>query len=77
VEEFEPWLAPSLLRSAMRRARIANDMAVKTWPHDPCFCGSGKKFKHLHGGLPAAAATPQLLSSQEIGALVRSSSRTG
>jgi tetratricopeptide (TPR) repeat protein len=46
-------------------------MAVKLGRNDPCFCGSGKKFKHCHGGLAATVATPQLLSSHEIGALVQ------
>jgi tetratricopeptide (TPR) repeat protein len=48
---------------------MTSDLAVKPGRNDPCFCGSGKKFKHCHGGL-AATATPQPLSSHEIGALV-------
>ena len=45
-------------------------MAVKPGRNELCFCGSGKKFKHCHGGLPAAVSSPQILSSQQIGALV-------
>jgi tetratricopeptide (TPR) repeat protein len=47
-------------------------MAAKPGRNEPCFCGSGKKFKHCHGDLSAApVTTPQLLTSHEIGALVR------
>jgi tetratricopeptide (TPR) repeat protein len=46
-------------------------MAAKLGRNDPCFCGSGKKFKHCHGGLAATVAAPQPLSPHEIGALVR------
>ncbi|HXN79463.1 MAG TPA: tetratricopeptide repeat protein, partial [Steroidobacteraceae bacterium] len=51
-------------------------MAVQPGRNEPCFCGSGKKFKHCHGGLAAAASHPpapssaHVLSPQEIGALV-------
>jgi tetratricopeptide (TPR) repeat protein len=45
-------------------------MAVKPGRNEPCFCGSGKKFKHCHGGLPAAVSASQILSSHQIGALV-------
>jgi tetratricopeptide (TPR) repeat protein len=58
------------MRSATLSVVTGSDMAGKPGRNDPCFCGSGKKFKHCHGGLPAAVATPKLLSSDEIGALV-------
>jgi tetratricopeptide (TPR) repeat protein len=59
------------MRSVTRRAATAtNDMAVKPGRNELCYCGSGKKFKHCHGGLSAAASPPQVLSSQQIGALV-------
>ena len=47
-------------------------MTEKPGRNDPCFCGSGRKFKHCHGALPAAAAPPRSLSlgPREIGALV-------
>jgi tetratricopeptide (TPR) repeat protein len=45
-------------------------MAVRPGRNELCFCGSGKKFKHCHGGLPAAVSSPQILSSHQIGALV-------
>ena len=45
-------------------------MAVTPGRNEPCFCGSGRKFKHCHGGLAAAVAAPQILSAQEIAALV-------
>jgi tetratricopeptide (TPR) repeat protein len=45
-------------------------MAVKPGRNELCFCGSGKKFKHCHGGLPAAVSASQILSSQQLGALV-------
>jgi tetratricopeptide (TPR) repeat protein len=45
-------------------------MAVKPGRNELCFCGSGKKFKHCHGGLPPAVSSPQILSSHQIGALV-------
>ena len=45
-------------------------MAVQPGRNEPCFCGSGRKFKHCHGGLPAGVSPPQILSPHEIGALV-------
>ena len=45
-------------------------MAVRPGRNELCFCGSGKKFKHCHGGLPAAAEAAPVLSPQQIGALV-------
>jgi len=45
-------------------------MAAKPGRNELCFCGSGKKFKHCHGGLPPVVSLPQTLSSQQIGALV-------
>jgi tetratricopeptide (TPR) repeat protein len=45
-------------------------MAVKPGRNELCFCGSGKKFKHCHGGLPAAVSSSQILNSHQIGALV-------
>ena len=33
-----------------RFAEVYSRLAVKySGPHDPCFCGSGRKFKHCHG----------------------------
>jgi tetratricopeptide (TPR) repeat protein len=45
-------------------------MAGKPGRNELCFCGSGKKFKHCHGGLPPTVSSPQILSSHQIGALV-------
>jgi tetratricopeptide (TPR) repeat protein len=49
-------------------------MAVAGKPsrNELCSCGSGRKFKHCHGGLPSAAAavSPQTVSPQQIDALV-------
>jgi len=45
-------------------------MAAKPGRNELCFCGSGKRFKHCHGGLPPVVSLPQVLSSQQIGALV-------
>jgi tetratricopeptide (TPR) repeat protein len=60
---------------------IANDMtAAKTGRNDPCSCGSGRKFKHCHGALPAvavAAAVRSPVTPQEIGALVALIEREG
>ena len=30
-------------------------MSIKTGRNDPCPCGSGRKYKHCHGGAPIAA----------------------
>ncbi|WP_172724120.1 MULTISPECIES: SEC-C metal-binding domain-containing protein [unclassified Neorhizobium] len=33
-------------------ARISYQLAIRyTKRNDRCFCGSGKKFKHCHGGI--------------------------
>jgi tetratricopeptide (TPR) repeat protein len=46
-------------------------MAAKPSRNELCACGSGRKFKHCHGGLASAAAlAPQTVSPQHIGALV-------
>lgn len=45
-------------------------MDVKPGRNELCFCGSGRKFKHCHGGLPAAVSSPQVLSPRQLGALV-------
>ncbi len=46
-------------------------MAAKPSRNELCSCGSGRKFKHCHGGLPAAAAlSPQTVSPQQLDGLV-------
>ena len=47
-------------------------VAAKPSRNELCACGSGRKFKHCHGGLAggAAARTPQTVSPQHLGALV-------
>lgn len=70
----------------MRRVATVSDMAAKLGRNDPCFCGSGKKYKHCHGALTAEAAgapasgrppapteptVPQLLMPDDIGPMVR------
>jgi tetratricopeptide (TPR) repeat protein len=44
-------------------------MSAQPGRNEPCFCGSGKKFKHCHGSLPGGPARPAL-DPREIGALV-------
>jgi hypothetical protein len=47
------------------------DVATKPSRNELCSCGSGRKFKHCHGGLSAGASlSPQTVSPQQIGALV-------
>jgi tetratricopeptide (TPR) repeat protein len=38
--------------------------------NQPCYCGSGRKFKHCHGALGAVATPPQTPGVEEIGTLV-------
>jgi tetratricopeptide (TPR) repeat protein len=46
-------------------------VSLKPSRNELCACGSGRKFKHCHGGLASAAAlSPQTVSPQQIGALV-------
>jgi tetratricopeptide (TPR) repeat protein len=46
-------------------------VAVKPSRNELCSCGSGRKFKHCHGGLAnAAGLSPQTVSPQQIGSLV-------
>jgi tetratricopeptide (TPR) repeat protein len=46
-------------------------LAAKPGRNEPCSCGSGRKFKHCHGGLPdSVAMSPQTVSPQRIGALL-------
>jgi tetratricopeptide (TPR) repeat protein len=47
-----------------------NDAGIQPGRNESCPCGSGRKFKHCCGVEPAAAAAPQVLSSNEIGGLV-------
>ncbi|MBS0578747.1 MAG: tetratricopeptide repeat protein [Proteobacteria bacterium] len=44
-------------------------MAVKPSRNEMCACGSGRKFKHCHGGLASTAASVQTVRPQLIGAL--------
>ena len=47
-----------------------NNVGVQPGRNETCPCGSGRKFKHCCGVAPAAAASPQVLSGNEIGGLV-------
>jgi tetratricopeptide (TPR) repeat protein len=45
-------------------------VAAKPSRNEPCSCGSGRKFKHCHGGLAAGASpAPQTVSPEKLGAL--------
>jgi tetratricopeptide (TPR) repeat protein len=52
-----------------------NNVGIEPGRNQSCPCGSGRKFKHCCGVGPAAAASPQVLNSNEIGALVALVSR--
>ena len=67
--EFDPWVAdnaPQELDPSQLRARYAADVArdpsrTITWPpgrNDPCWCGSGRKYKRCCG-VPGAEQSPR------------------
>ena len=67
--EFDPWVAdnaPQELDPSQLRARYAADVArdpsrTIAWPpgrNDPCWCGSGRKYKRCCG-VPGVQESPR------------------
>jgi uncharacterized protein YecA (UPF0149 family) len=50
--------ADEIMKTNTQQGTMHAAPATKVGRNDPCPCGSGKKFKHCHGGAGADAAHP-------------------
>ncbi|HEY2970221.1 MAG TPA: DUF5672 family protein [Casimicrobiaceae bacterium] len=63
ILDVEPGHAEAAAALAKASARAAGPPAVGR--NDPCPCGSGKRYKHCHGEVPAASGTPSASAPEQ------------